>query len=198
MDDMTGKNLMTFGTRGQGVGQFDSPSDIFVDNDGHIYVADAGNSRIVRMDDMTGKNWTTYETKSEIATLGGIFIGPKSSGLILNRDTSNQVTTGIPTPESTPASTPKRITHPVDDWLITRFVDAVQKTDFATVRKLLKEEPELVNHVATKPNNTSYMVQGLTPLTAANNLEMVQLLVERGADVNLANRLRGETRFIAL
>ncbi len=49
----------TFGAQGAGVGQFESPSDVYVDRLGRIYVADTGNNRIVRMDDMSGRGWVT-------------------------------------------------------------------------------------------------------------------------------------------
>jgi NHL repeat-containing protein len=63
MDDMTGAGWTALGTCGNGVGQFNGiqfqMGGIFVDTGGKIYVADGGNSRVVRMDDMTGAGWTT-------------------------------------------------------------------------------------------------------------------------------------------
>jgi len=51
---------------GSGVGQFAQYSAaVAFDSSGRIYVADAGNQRIVRMDDMNGTNWTTL-TRSPI------------------------------------------------------------------------------------------------------------------------------------
>ncbi len=47
----------SIGGPGQGDLQFSGLSGICVDSRGRIYVADQGNSRVVRMDDMTGKNW---------------------------------------------------------------------------------------------------------------------------------------------
>jgi hypothetical protein len=45
---------------GSGVGQFAQyGAPVAFDASGRIYVADAGNRRIVRMDDMNGTNWTT-------------------------------------------------------------------------------------------------------------------------------------------
>ena len=61
IDDLTGKNLVSFGTYGSGIGQFKNPSGIAIDRSGHIYVADLGNYRIVRLDDMNGEGWRTYD-----------------------------------------------------------------------------------------------------------------------------------------
>lgn len=60
IDDLTGKNLVAFGSFGSGIGQFRYPQGIAVDRQGHIYVADTGNDRIVRIDDMNGEGWRTY------------------------------------------------------------------------------------------------------------------------------------------
>lgn len=60
IDDLTGKNLVAFGSPGSGIGQFRYPMGITVDRQGHIYVADFGNDRIVRIDDMNGEGWRTY------------------------------------------------------------------------------------------------------------------------------------------
>ena len=61
IDDITGANLVTLGTRGSGVGQFLNPSGIVVDRTGKIYILDYGNDRIVRVDDMNGEGWRTYD-----------------------------------------------------------------------------------------------------------------------------------------
>ncbi len=61
MEDMTGKGWASFGTKGNGVGQFFEPTEIAVDKMGRIYITDWGNRRIVRIDDMTGKGWISYD-----------------------------------------------------------------------------------------------------------------------------------------
>jgi streptogramin lyase len=60
IDDLTGKNMVAFGSPGSGIGQFRYPQGIAIDRQGHIYVADTGNDRIVRIDDMNGEGWRTY------------------------------------------------------------------------------------------------------------------------------------------
>ena len=60
INNMTGAGWTTFGTRGNGVNQFNEPRGIFVNAAGQIYVADSGNHRIVRINDMTGAGWTTF------------------------------------------------------------------------------------------------------------------------------------------
>jgi hypothetical protein len=55
---MAGDGWTTFGTPGSYTNNFNNPSGIFVNNSTfQIYIADTGNSRIVRIDDMTGTNW---------------------------------------------------------------------------------------------------------------------------------------------
>jgi len=61
VDDLTGANLVTFGSPGSGIGQFKLPQGIAVDRQGHIYIADTGNNRIVKIDDMNGEGWRTYD-----------------------------------------------------------------------------------------------------------------------------------------
>lgn len=58
--DKNGKFIKSMGTRGNGVNQFNTPHGITADNQGMIYVADRGNSRIVVLDN--DLNWkTTYD-----------------------------------------------------------------------------------------------------------------------------------------
>ena len=57
-DNITGTNLVTYGSYGSGTGQFSSISGLAQDAAGRIYVADSLLNRIARIDDLTGKNWT--------------------------------------------------------------------------------------------------------------------------------------------
>ncbi len=88
---MTGANWTSFGNGG-GPGQFSSPSGVWIDTAGLIYVADMANDRITRMSDMLGTGW---------AVLGGVlgegvdqFINPyaacvDSSGTIYVADSQS-------------------------------------------------------------------------------------------------------------
>ncbi len=60
IDDMTGKNWVSYGSLGTGIGQFTTPEKFSVQPDGHIYIADPNGNRIVRIDDLTGKGWVSY------------------------------------------------------------------------------------------------------------------------------------------
>jgi sugar lactone lactonase YvrE len=53
-----------FGTLGNGVGQFNRPTSIFVDSQGRLFVADSNNNRIVRVDGIAGANWTALSQTS--------------------------------------------------------------------------------------------------------------------------------------
>ena len=55
-----------FGTEGNGVNQFNYPSDVAMDGQGRIYIADSYNKRIVRMNDMTGAGWTTLDVSAHM------------------------------------------------------------------------------------------------------------------------------------
>jgi sugar lactone lactonase YvrE len=59
MDNITGANWSYYGSSGNGVGQFNSPTGIFIDSSGRIYVSDTGNHRIVRFDDFGWTNWVS-------------------------------------------------------------------------------------------------------------------------------------------
>ena len=60
IDAMTGANFTSYGSPGNGVGQFSSfLTTLAVDQSGRIYVPDTVNKRLVRINDMTGSNWTT-------------------------------------------------------------------------------------------------------------------------------------------
>src|SRR5208337_3530842 len=61
------------GALGSGSSQFAYPTGVALDAAGRIYVADYGNSRIVRMDDMSGAQWTAFGAYGSGA---GHFINP--------------------------------------------------------------------------------------------------------------------------
>jgi len=75
---MKGKNLIFLGGPGGGPLKFNQPIGIFVDDDGHIYIADSGNDRIVRIDDMAGKGWIAFGTSGkgdgQFNTPSGVFM----------------------------------------------------------------------------------------------------------------------------
>lgn len=75
---MAGAGWTTFGGQGQGVNEFNAPTGIFVSPTGQIFVADAGNSRLVRIDNMTGAGWTTFGAAgsgpNQFGAPGGIFV----------------------------------------------------------------------------------------------------------------------------
>src|SRR5579871_4858797 len=59
MTDMTGTGWTAYGSQGPGYGQFNNPTTVQTLTQGtitYIFVADSGNSRIVRMDNITGAN----------------------------------------------------------------------------------------------------------------------------------------------
>jgi hypothetical protein len=52
INDMSGAGWTTLGTVGNGTNQFDLPDSIFVDAAGRVYIADTGNSRLIRLTHM--------------------------------------------------------------------------------------------------------------------------------------------------
>lgn len=60
IDDLDGRGWAEFGSRGRGANQFNSPSGIWIDGTGRIYVADTSNHRVVRMDDLSGSGWVEF------------------------------------------------------------------------------------------------------------------------------------------
>jgi sugar lactone lactonase YvrE len=50
------------GTQGNGINQLKYPTGLAVDAAGRLYVADYGNSRVVRMDGIGGKGWVAFGT----------------------------------------------------------------------------------------------------------------------------------------
>src|SRR5438309_3340679 len=89
--DLTGSNLISYGTRGSDVGQVYGAYGIALDSAGRIYVADTYNGRIVRIDDMNGTNWTSFGTYgSDVGQFNDpMGISIDSAGRIYVMDTGN-------------------------------------------------------------------------------------------------------------
>ena len=71
IDDMTGKGWVSLGSNASAdANHFDKPQGLYVDDEDplHIYIADTGNCRIVRMDDMTGLNWEIFGRRGDGAS----------------------------------------------------------------------------------------------------------------------------------
>jgi hypothetical protein len=68
---------------------FRSPTGVFVDDAGRIYVADPGNHRIVRVDDMTGAGWTTLGDPGTGVSFAAIAIFVDRAGHIYVADSGN-------------------------------------------------------------------------------------------------------------
>jgi len=107
IDDMTGTNFSAYPatfvacappqdlTGRNGVGQFNKPDGIAVDDSGRIYVTDTENDRIVRIDDMTGAGWTTFGTQGngvnqvndphdiKVSHSGEIYIADSGNGRLI-------------------------------------------------------------------------------------------------------------------
>lgn len=60
MNDLNKTGLITYGSAGSGIGQFNKPYSIALDAGGRIYISDNNNNRIVRIDDMSGAGWVTF------------------------------------------------------------------------------------------------------------------------------------------
>lgn len=56
-DNIRGQNIVAFGSRGSGAGQFAAIAGLAEDAAGRIYATDSSLDRLVRIDDMTGTNW---------------------------------------------------------------------------------------------------------------------------------------------
>src|SRR5450631_4315750 len=57
-DNVTGANLVKYGSWGSGTGHFEAIAGLAHDASGRIYVTDSSLNRLVRIDDLTGKDWT--------------------------------------------------------------------------------------------------------------------------------------------
>jgi streptogramin lyase len=68
MDDITGANLVAYGSRGFETGKFESPMSLCVDGEDRIYIVDQANGRIVRIDDMTGAGWTEFSPQAIVGS----------------------------------------------------------------------------------------------------------------------------------
>ena len=89
------------GTPGSGINQFKYPTGLTVDGAGHIYVADYGNSRVVRMDGIGGKGWISFGTQGSgvnqfthpsgvaVDDAGHIYISDLSNNRIVRIDDMN-------------------------------------------------------------------------------------------------------------
>ena len=88
-----GTSWTTFGDPGSGVGEFKRPTGVATDAIGHIYVADAGNARIVRVFGIQGASWTEFgqpvKSAADVAT-PGFFAQP--TGVAVAADGSLTVT----------------------------------------------------------------------------------------------------------
>jgi DNA-binding beta-propeller fold protein YncE len=55
--DMTGRGFLYLGISGRGVNRFLNPEQVWVSEEGTMFVADAGNNRVVRIYDFLGQGW---------------------------------------------------------------------------------------------------------------------------------------------
>ncbi len=91
--DVSGSGFTPFGVSGSGINQFNAPGGICVDGSFHIFVADTGNNRIVRMDDIDGTNFqflggpTAGSAVGEFAQPVGVYTS--HSGRTYVADTGN-------------------------------------------------------------------------------------------------------------
>lgn len=99
-----------------GVGAFDEPSDIFIDNSGIMYIADTGNDRIITANSELDKTVRVYDsfimpdgTETKLSKPMGVYVSPENGDIyiadtensrILVSDTDGNVKTEITKPES--------------------------------------------------------------------------------------------------
>jgi hypothetical protein len=99
MDDdlnLTGAGWTTFGTVGSGTNQFNGPGGIFVDSaNGHIYVVDRGNGRIVRMNDMNGTGWVSFGSNgpgiNQFSSPWGVWVDTANNHIYVTDYSNNRV-----------------------------------------------------------------------------------------------------------
>ena len=56
-DNITGANLVKYGSSGSGTGQFGTIAGLAQDASGRIYITDSAQDHLVRIYNMTGRNW---------------------------------------------------------------------------------------------------------------------------------------------
>jgi peptidylamidoglycolate lyase len=87
--DQTGKYLMTWGTPGDGPGQFRVPHSIAIDSKDRVYVSDRENNRI-QIFDVSGK---LIKTWTHLGCTQGMFITPTDEmWIITHRNNSENIT----------------------------------------------------------------------------------------------------------
>jgi hypothetical protein len=96
--NMLGAGWATFGSTGNGVGQFNFPSGMALDAQGRIYICDYFNNRIVRINDITGAGWVEFGTfgsganqfdnpyKIAIDSLGRIYVTDSGNNRVVRID----------------------------------------------------------------------------------------------------------------
>lgn len=86
-----GSNIVSYGTSGDGIGQFSGPCSVAIDSSNRIYIADRFNNRVVRINDMSGAGWTVLggfgSGVGKFVVPEGVFIRP--NGKLYVADTGN-------------------------------------------------------------------------------------------------------------
>ena len=72
---------------GQQGGELSQPSDLFVDNNDNIYIADTGNNRVVKLD-KEGNFLNSYDCNKSLSSPGGVFVS--DNGHMYIADTLNE------------------------------------------------------------------------------------------------------------
>ncbi|MBQ7528295.1 NHL repeat-containing protein, partial [bacterium] len=62
IDNFRGRNSLEIGSYGKGNNQFLEPKGLSQDKDGHLYIADMGNDRLVYFDPQPNGKWKAYDT----------------------------------------------------------------------------------------------------------------------------------------
>lgn len=69
VDNLSGRSARELGGYGSNLGKFRSPNGLGVSKDGHLYVADTGNDRIVQVVGNDPKDWKVYTGSQEALEL---------------------------------------------------------------------------------------------------------------------------------